>query len=281
MPKAQPAKRKFAHAATASVQDFLSLVSAVHLSSYVDSPYQDRGGLMIVGPPGALKTTCVNFLDKSFADVLVMSDMNVQGLTRIKDQISGNSIRTLVLPEMLKIYERHSSVSSNVEGTLRAFAGEGFTSASFENATISRLTARATIIAAMTPSLREKKASDWDDSGFGRRFLWALVSLQDPGALDRAVVSGKLLDFAIGEAPRVPPGGVIPNYTTQQERESIAIWCKYQPIPHTVQISVLIKVWAVLKWWARQQKRSENSAWQTLHRASAAFGKNGVELVLA
>lgn len=275
-----PAKRKHLHAATATVQDLLSLLSAVHLSSYVDSPFKDRGGLMIVGPPGVLKTTAVEFLDNSFADALILSDINVQSLTKIKERFSSGSIRSLVLPELGKIYERHSSTSSNVEGSLRALAGEGFHSASFEDATISRQKARATVIGAMTGSLREKYASDWDSSGFARRFLWALVSLQDPQALDRAVIDGRLLDIAITEAPRIPTAGVIPNYSTREERAEIAGWCKYQPTPHTVQISLLIKSWAVLKWWAKQQRRSDDAAWKMLQRVSAAFGKNGVELTL-
>jgi hypothetical protein len=281
MAKQPTTKRKYARSALCSVQDFLSLVSAVHLSSYVDSPFKDRGGLMIVGPPGALKTTCVNFLDDSFSDALILSDLNVQSLVKIKERVAGNSIRTLVLSEMGKLYERNPQVASNAEGTLRALAGEGFSSASFEDATISRQKARATIIGAMTGSLRDRYASRWDDSGFGRRFLWALVSLENPAALDRAVIDGNLLDIAITEAPRIPLSGVIPNYSSREERQIISGWCKYQPSPHTVQISVLIKAWAVLKWWARQQRRSEDMAFKTLHRAAAAFGRNGVELVIS
>lgn len=275
-----PTKRKHLHASTATVQDILSLLAAVHLSSYVDSPFADRGGLMLVGPPGVLKTTCVNFLDHSFADVLVLSDINAQGLARIKEQFSSGSIRSLILPELGKVYQRHSSTSSNVEGTIQALAGEGFHSASFEDATISRLTARATVIAAMTGDTREQHATEWQSSGFSRRFLWALVSLQDPTALDRAQIDGKMLEIAIAEAPRIPAGGVITNYTTRDERQVIAGWCKYQPTPHTVQISLLIKAWAVLKWWARQQRRSEQVAFKTLQRAAAAFSRNGVELII-
>lgn len=235
---------------------------------------------MMVGPPGVLKTTCVEFLDNSFPDALILSDVNVQSLTKIKERFTSGSIRTLVLPELGKIYQRHAATASNVEGTLQALAGEGFHSASFEDATISRLKARATVVGAMTGDTREKHASDWQASGFARRFLWALITLQDPDALDRAVIDGNLLDIAIAEAPRIPAGGVIPNYTTRDERAMIAGWCKYQPTPHTVQISLLIKVWAVLKWWTRQQRRSETVAWKQLHRISAAFGKNGVELTL-
>lgn len=254
------------------------MLAAIHLSSFVESPFKDRGGIFLVGPPGALKSTCVEFLDVHFSDALVLSDVNVQTLVKLKDRISGHSIRTLVMSDMGKIYERHLSVAANVEGTLRALAGEGFQSASFEDATISRLTARATIIGAMTGSTREKHASRWDDSGFGRRFMWSLVSLRDPHALERAVVQGQLLEIVQSEAPHAPVSGSIPDYTTRAERLEIAGWCKYQPTPHNIQVATLVKSWAVLKWWARQRTKSEAVAWRTITRFAKSLGRNGVEL---
>jgi hypothetical protein len=264
----------------ATVTDFLQVTAAIHLSSFVDSPFKDRGGVFLVGPPGALKSTIVEFLEKSFSDALVLSDINVQTLVKLKERIAGGNIRTLVMSELGKIYERHSSVASNIEGHLRALAGEGFHSASFEDATISRLKARATIIGGMTGQTRELHASKWDDSGFARRFLWSLIVLRDPAQLERAVVNGKLIKIAQTEAPRVGPSGSIPDLTTKTEREKIAHWCKYQPMPHNIQIAILVKAWAVMKWWARQSRRSENTAWQTLERFALSLGKNGVEVVV-
>lgn len=264
----------------ATVRDFLSVLSAIHLSSYVESPFKDRGGIFLVGPPGALKSTSVEFLDSAFSDALVLSDMNVQMLTKIKDRIAGGSIRSLVMSEMGKIYERHSSVAANIEGTLRALAGEGFQSASYEDATISRLTARATIIGGMTSSLRERNASRWDDSGFARRFLWSLISLRDPTQLENAVIDGKLIDIATGETPRLPPERVIPDLTLRDERLELAAMCKYQPTPHNLQVSLLVKTWAVLKWWAKNTKKSETKAWDTLARFGKSLGRNGVELIV-
>lgn len=271
---------KHPKAGYATVKDFLSVSSAIHLSSYVDSPFRDRGGLFLVGPPGTLKSTIVEFLDKSFSDALVLSDINVQTLVKLKERVAGGTIRTLVMSEMGKIYERHSSVAANIEGHLRALAGEGFQSASFEDATISRIKARATIIGGMTGRTRELHAGDWDDSGFARRFLWSLIVLRDPGALERAVVNGKMIKIAVAEAPRVGPSGEIPDWTTREERQKIATWCKYQPSPHNMQIAILVKAWAVMKWHARQGRRSENAAWRVLERFSRSLGKNGVEIVV-
>lgn len=234
---------------------------------------------MVVGPPGALKTTMINYLE-AYPDALILSDLNVKGLTRMKDRIAGNMIRTLVMTDLQKLQERHPTVASNIEGTLRALAGEGFSAASFEDNTINRKVARSTIIAATTLSHREHNAERWEESGLARRFLWSLVALQNPRALDQAVIDGRLIEIAVNEAPRIPVSGIIPNNTTREERATINSWIKYQPVPHTAQLSTLIKAWAVLKWWARQQRRSEERAFQSLAKVSAAFGRNGIELTL-
>lgn len=272
-------RKKSAQATT--VRDFLSVLSAIHLSSYVDSPFKDRGGLWLVGPPGSLKTTCVDFLDDNFSDALVLSDVNVQTLTKMKDRISGGAIRTLVFSEWQKIYDRHPSVSSGIEGTIRAFAAEGFTAASFEDASISRVKAEATIIGAMTNATREKRSSGWEESGFSRRFLWSLMKLKDPHALERAVVKGELIEIAQGESPRPPVSGSIPNWTTIEERRQIAHWCKYQPSPHNSQVALLVKAWAVMKWWARTQRRSETNAFKSLARFAKSLGREGVAVEVA
>lgn len=271
----------------ATVQDFLSVTSAIHLASYVKSPFKDRGGLFLVGPPGALKSTIVEYLDTSFPDALVLSDINVQTLTRIKERIAGGSIRSLVMSDMEKLYERHASVASGIEGTLRALVAEGFASASFEDVTISRLKAHATVIGAMTGSLRERHAVRWDSSGFARRFLWSLMHLQDAGQLERAVIDGALIDIAVVDSPRAPASGGIPDLTTREERVVIAGWCKYQPMPNNIQISLMARTWAVLKWWATQQQSRDKRrttavelAWGTLGRFSRSLGKDGVEVIV-
>lgn len=273
-------ERKHKHLPTATVQEFLSLLAAVHLSSYVDYPHKDRGGMILVGPPGAIKTTMLKYLDHSYPDALVLSDINVQGLVKIKERVVSNSVRSLVFLEMQKIYERHPQTAFNIEGHLRAFAGEGFTSASFEDQGFAKQTAYATLIGAMTNSLQEKYAGHWQESGFARRFLWALMSLENPRLLDEALINGNLLDISMQEAPRLPLNNVIPDYTDGHERRELLKWIKHQPSPHTAQLATLIKVWAVLKWNARVNRRSEDRAFQQLYNACQTFGPQGVQLTL-
>lgn len=263
-----------------SVGILLEILCAVHLSSYVDSMFADRGGLMIVGPPGVLKSTFLALLDRNYNDVVSISDMNVQSLNDLRDQIASKTIRTLVIPEYAKLHERHLYTAMNVEGHIRALAGEGFTSASFEDSRINRLRARCTILSAMTPKFQTKHFKDWEDSGFNRRFLWSLVRLKDADLLERAVEDWRLVDFRMAHIPPSPVDS-IPNLTTKQERQELRRLIKYQPGgSHAIQLALLAKILAVLKWWYQLRKRPAKEALQTVASFALSLGKEGAELII-
>lgn len=261
-----------------SVSILLEVLCAVHLSSYVEAPFHDRGGLMIVGPPGVLKSTFLALLDKNYNDALLISDINVKSLNDLRDQIASKTIRTLVLPEYAKIHERHSYTALNLEGHLRALAGEGFTSASFEDSRIQRLRARCTILSAMTPSFQTRHFKNWEETGFNRRFLWSLVRLKDPNLLEHAVERWELVDVRLAHIPPAPLDS-IPNRTTTEERQEIRRLVKYQPGgSHAVQVALLSKVLAVLKWWYQLGRRPEREAMATVRSFALSLGKEGAEL---
>lgn len=263
------------------VGTLLEILCAVHLSSYVESPFQDRGGLMIVGPPGVLKSTFLGLLDRNYNDAVSISDINARSLNDLRDQIASKTIRTLVIPEYAKLHERHIYTAQNVEGTVRALVGEGFTSASFEDARINRLRARCTLVSAMTPKFQTDHFKAWEESGFNRRFLWSLVRLQDSELLERAVEEWRLVDFRVAHVPPTPSSDTIPNLTTQEERAELRRLVKYQPGgSHAVHIALLAKVLAVLKWWYRLRKRPEREALETVRSFAQSLGKEGAELVI-
>lgn len=268
-------------AAPLSVGILLEILCAVHLSSYVDSPFADRGGLMIVGPPGVLKSTFLGLLDRNYNDAINISDINVRSLNDLRDQIASKTIRTLVIPEYAKLHERHLYTAKNVEGHVRALVGEGFTSASFEDSRINRLRARCTVLSAMTPKFQTDHFKDWEDSGFNRRFLWSLVRLKDPDLLERAVEDWRLVDFRIAHIPPAPASDSIPNMTTVEERRELRRLVKYQPGgSHAIQIALLSKVLATLKWWYRLRKRPEREAVVTVRSFAQSLGKEGAELIV-
>lgn len=259
----------------------LDALCAVHLTNYVTSGIEDRGGVMLVGPPGTFKSTLLSAVARQFHDALQLSDVNVQALTNFRSQIASGNIRTLVLPEMYKLYERHSSTSSNLEGTLRALVAEGFYGASFQDQRVNRLTARCVVLGAMTDSFIEARFKAWEETGFNRRFLWPLFRLEDPDALERAIVEGRLIDLGF-RAPALPVPARIADETTEGERAALRPMLKYQPggAPHALQLALLVKMLAVLKWWYAKDGRPTTAAWETMRAFAVLLGKGGAWMQL-
>lgn len=266
---------------TIRVSLYIETLCAMHLTSYVESPFQDRGGIMVVGPPSVLKSTMLDMVSRNYNDVLSVSDINARTLDDLRDQISAKAIRTLVLPEYRKLYERHSYTSANVEGTLRALAGEGWGSASFGDGRINQMKARCTVLSAMQPKFQAEHFKAWEDSGFNRRFLWSLVRMSDPAILERAVEDWKLLEFGIAHIPPAPVSSSIPNLTTQEERAEMRRLVRYQPGGATsIQLALLCKLLSVMKWWYKLVKRRDREALQTVRAFAQTLGKEGAELIL-
>jgi hypothetical protein len=260
----------------------LEVLCALHLSSYVESPFVDRSGIMIVGPPGVLKSTIVSLLDGNYNDVVKVSDINARSLNELRDQIAAQSIRTMIVPEYKKLWDRHPYTAANVEGTIQALVGEGFSSASYEPQRINRLRARVTFLSAMTPKFQTDHFNTWEESGFSRRFLWSLVRLKDPELLDKAVEDWRLVDFGIAHIPPIPTPSSIPNLTTKEERADLRKLVKFQPGAgsHAAQTALLAKMLAVLKWWYRLMKRKDSAAMLTLRTFATSLGKEGADLVI-
>src|SRR5215470_12602557 len=100
----------------------IQILAAAHLSYAIDSvpdAFSQRGGIMLVGPPENMKTTLATCLEK-YSNALVVADMNVKQLVKVRDQISCGRYRTLVLPAFEKLYKRDADTASNVEGHLLA-----------------------------------------------------------------------------------------------------------------------------------------------------------------
>lgn len=259
----------------------IEALCAAHLSSYVDAPFPERGGIMLVGPPSVLKSTLLEIVSRAYHDSVTVSDINARTLDDLRDQIAAKAIRTLVVPELRKLYERHSQTSSNVEGTIRALVAEGFGAASFNDGRVNQLRARATFLSAMQPKFQVDHFKAWEDSGFNRRFLWALVNMADPHLLDRAVENWKLIDFPVKHLPPPPVQGVIPNNTTKEERGEMGRLCRYQPGgARSIQTALLVKMLAVFKWWYHMSGRREREAVAAVKEFAAALGKEGAELII-
>lgn len=264
-------------------EEYLECLCAAHLSSYVDWPFKERGGLFIVGPPSVFKTTFLEVAQVHYRDAVELSDVNVQSLVDLRDQMASNVIRTLMVPDFGKLYERHPSTAKNLEGHIRALAGEGFKAASFEDSRMARLQARVAVLSAMTPKTQADNFKRWEDTGFNRRFLWSLVTLKDPTLQTDAVVQGELIDFGLRRAPTIPDNGLIPSrQVTAAMRRRLLETLQKQPGggQHATQLSMLSRMLAVLSWHYKRIG-SHRSALRTILSFAASLGPTGALLVIS
>jgi hypothetical protein len=267
------------------VQQLIEVLGAAHLSHLVEQrQFPERGGIMLVGAPGVLKSTFLMELDKQYPDAISISDLNAKALTVLRDQIATGQINTLIFPELQKLYERRDDTASNLEGTLRALVSEGFQAASFEDQRVNRIAARCMVMGAMTTSTQERRFERWEESGFNRRFLWCLFRLRNPQALDNAVIEWQRIQFKVSKLPQVPPfsSGIpsIPNLTSRDERHRMRILVKHQPGgAHNQQAQLLIKILAVLKWWYRETG-DVRCAQETVEAFAVGLSDSGAELEL-
>ncbi|MGH8906831.1 MAG: hypothetical protein ACRD0K_10030 [Egibacteraceae bacterium] len=258
----------------------IEVLCAAHLSSYVVSELRERGGLVIIGDPATLKSALLSVIDHNYHNAISLSDINARALTDLRGQIASESIRTIVLPEFAKLYERGNvGTAEHVVGTLRAMAAEGFQAAAFEDSRINRTTAHCTVIGAMPPALQSLRFNQWEVSGLNRRFLWPLVAMKDGELLETSRVERRLLDLELSSYPPIPTGGVIPNDTTREERARCRTLVKYQPGGnHVTQLEMLVRVLAVLQWWYPMIGRPREQAMQTVQEFGVSLGRGGARL---
>lgn len=240
------------------VSTLIECVKAAHLSAYVETAFEHCAGLFLVGPPGVMKTTIIGALEK-YESVLTLSDVNSKVLTGIiKSQLTSNTIKTLALPEVQRIYERDPRTAAGVEGTIRSLVEEGFHGASFEDPTVARFTAKAVVIGAMTDKFRDANWSRWNDSGFARRFMWSLIRLGDPAILMSAVEQGKKAHLTDNVVEMPTPVMVKIPALDQSVRKRLRPLVRKQPKPSNVQYELLCRMAAVLCYYYQKQKSKKD-----------------------
>lgn len=238
---------------------FFEVICAVHLSSYVEGPWQSRGGLMVVGPPNALKTTFLK-VAAEYPNAFPLTDLNSVQLGKMKTSITAGEIRTLVFTDIQKLFERHSFTAGNLEGNIRALVDEGFQGAKFDsNQRVNRTIAKAGVIAALTNSFYDENADRWLDNGFARRFLWAFIKLNDPEILAEAVEDWEKLEFGNATIPPIPTNQTVPNSLTKQERHSLYECVKFQYGRQAIPYQLICKIACVLRWYYQRIGKKENA----------------------
>lgn len=250
----------------------LEIVAAAHLSQYVSSMHYSRGGLMLVAPPGALKTT-VNDVMNQFPRTFVLSDINMQQIAKMRQYFLSGEIRTLGFSDYSKLYKRNPSVAQNLEGVILALTDEGFRRAAFQTQVPSTILARCTIIGGMTMDFHERMTEQWSANGFTRRFVWARYVLANPELLEEAALDGRIAQLTQAFIPKIPVAS-IPETIDHDEKElirRITLHVHYKANT----IGMLRKMLAVLKW-----KFGKRKARGILEDFAPCLSKDGGVLVL-
>lgn len=253
----------------------VEVLNAVHLSKYVDSPFKQRGGIMLVAPPASLKSTLLGFLQE-YPQAIVVSDLNVQSFKGLRTSMVAGHISTLVFSDLEKLYQRHGNVASNLEGHLKGIVDEGFRRPSFEDQRAVCVPAHATVIACMTENFYERKISQWLDDGFARRFIWVHYQLANPEAILRAISRWQPINTTNNGnfIPKVPSNRSINgNLFTDAETQWFEHMLRYHPQRETPLI-LMRKMAAVLRWKFRKE-------WKKILRDfEPSLGPNGTRVTL-
>jgi len=260
------------------VGTMMEAICAIHLSSYVDSPYRDRGGLMIVGPPGVLKTTLLDVLDDNFHNALSISNAYMGTMKKLQPAFYNGQVRSLCFPDIQSIYAGDPRTSSRIEQMMMQLSGEATrTIGGDEDSRHAKFKGFCTMFGAMTDFFYTGHVGRWDTTGFLRRFLWSTYTLRDPDILMRAIEQWTRAELGYRVVPQIPMGGRIPDTLTQSERKEIWSWLRHQPLPHEIQLQVLCKAVSALK-WHYLQVGLKRSAMSTMHEFAETLQKDAALL---
>lgn len=202
---------------------------------------------MLVAPPASLKSSTLDFLTE-YPSVMIVSDLNVQSFNSMRGDIVAGTTTTLVFSDLEKLYQRHSSVASNLEGHIKALADEGFRRPSFQDQRAISMPAHAAIIACMTEDFYERKIGQWLNDGFARRFIWCHYTLENPDIILDAIREGELLNLGSnGFSPVIPSSRRISGALDKNEVIYLQRTLRFHRQRETPFI-LMKKIAAVLKW---------------------------------
>lgn len=260
----------------AKVQVLTEFLDAAHMTAWVNHQREQRGGIMLVGPPGTLKSSIIDVALQHYPTALYISDLNINTLTKMKDDMISGRYQTLGLEEFQKLYERAPTTSKNIEGVIKALTDQGFSHASFEDQRTAALKARMLIIGAMTLGFYGTNFGAWRESGFARRFIWMVYRTSDYRTIGDAIERRKTILLNSFSRRWPPPEDGIPFQITDQDAARLREMLKDQPEENTTQI-LLQKIYAVLLW---KYEGDAQKVWKVLDDMRPLMSKTGGEIQL-
>jgi hypothetical protein len=257
------------------VENLVEMLSAAHLTVFVESRFNERGGLMLVGPPGSLKTAVTETMEL-YPTSLLLSDLTVKQAARLREDIISKRITTLAFTDYAKLYQRDGSVASNIEGFIRGLTGEGFRRPNWEDSRMVNIPARCLVLGCMTMSFYSRQYGEWLDDGFARRFLWCHFTLHNPDIILNAILENRRLTFGSdnGFNAGVPITRLIPLNVTPSEGQELLKFLRYQP-GREIGLSTMKKILSALKW---KFPRSKNRPMEIISDFAESLTKSGAVL---
>lgn len=256
------------------VRNLMEVISAGHAAKYVVSPFKQTGGIMVVAPPGNVKSTVIEKSLEGFPDALPVSDLNVQTIGYLKEALISGKYSTIHFGEFEKLYERNPGTASNLEGHLRAMIEEGFNKMSFQSPEMAGNKARVFLVCGITPTSYQKRFQHWVNSGFSRRFLWLHYVLENPEAITEAIRAWRLIDFGKIDT-RVPANREIPYKLNLKDSIWLESFLKEQPSKETA-YALLKKIYCVLLWRHGSTKKAK----AIINDVAPSMRRDGAVLIL-
>ena len=253
----------------------IEIIDAVHLTKYIESPFPQRSGLMLVAPPGGLKSTMIETGLDVYPNALSVADINVNTFIKLRDDLQSNKYATIALGEFEKLYQRNASTAANIEGVIKACVEEGFVNGPFEDVRMGGIKARVLIIGGMTPTFYASKYDHWQKSGFARRFLWSKFSISNPELILEAIHEWRRIEM--DAIPRRYPGmqGIPFNVSPVESRYLMKL-IRDQPGDASPYV-LLKKIFCVLKW---KYPKDEKKPMETMKDFAESLKRDGTELTI-
>lgn len=255
-------------------QSLIQFLDAAVDTKHIAGPFDERGGIMIVAPPGSLKTTVIDNALSAHADTIICSDLNVHQWMKIKDEFISQRYTAMGFPEFEKLYQRHSSTAANLEGIIKALVSEGYGTGPGGDPRMPRILARGLVIGGITVDCFERKYNEWQKNGFLRRFLWIVTAVHNPNLIVEAIHDWKKI--SLGRVIVRPANGIIEVDMPREKSVYLEKMMKEQPGLHGTGLVLIKKICSVLQW----KLQDENKVNEILEDISPALSKRGARLIL-
>jgi hypothetical protein len=257
------------------VNSLIEFLDAAADTKFISGPFDERGGIMIVGPPGSLKTTIIETAMENHPDCLICSDLNVQQWMKMKDEFVTNRYSALAFAEFEKLYQRHPATAANLEGIVKALVSEGYGTGPGGDPRMPRLKARSLVVGGITSNCFERKYEEWQKNGFIRRFIWMVIGVRNPEAIVSAIRRWERIDF--GRVSFRPANRTIKVAISEERSLKIEKIMKSQPGLHGTGYVLMKKIVAVLEW---KYNGNGGKVIDLLDEIAPSLGKNGDQIFL-